>query len=282
MTVDLLSHWQLTPLSDHMGVRISGVESAELVAMTKETLEALIARYQIVAFEGQSLDPQSLTTFASILGPPAAYPFTEPLPGTPFVCEVRKEPDEAHNFGGAWHTDSSYLPRPPAYTLLHALEVPVSGGDTLFANTYLAAESLSPKLHAVLEQLRVNNTSSLVHSDEGEFSSVGQHSTTKQFDAVTSASHPVLRRHPLTGRLALFVSTIHSASFEGMTRAESQPLIEYLQSVIIEDANQARLQWNQGTLAIWDNRCLQHYALNDYRGHLRLMHRVIVEGEVPA
>lgn len=281
MTADLPSHWQLEPLSDHMGMRITGATSAELLAAPRSTLDALMGRYQLVAFDDQSLDPEALTELASHLGKPAAYPFTEPLPNAPFVCEVRKEPDDAHNFGGAWHTDSSYLPRPPAYTLLHALEVPASGGDTLFANTYRAADSLSPTLRNLLSQLRVNNTSSLVHSDEGEFSNVGQHSNTKQFDAVTAASHPVLRSHPLTSRLALFVSTIHSASFDGMTRAESQPMIEYLQSAIIAEENQARLQWRPGTLAIWDNRCLQHFALNDYRGHRRVMHRIIVEGEVP-
>lgn len=281
MNSELPDHWQLKVLSGHTGVRVSGVSSAELLATSQQVLEVLIGRYQVVAFDDQDLDPGILTELASHLGSPAAYPFTEPLPNAPFVCEVRKEPDEAHNFGGAWHTDSSYLPRPPAYTLLYALEVPAVGGDTLFANTYRALESLSPTLRGILEQLRVSNTSSLVHSDEGEFSNVGQHSNTKQFDAVTSASHPVLRRHPLTGRLALFVSTIHSASFDGMTRAESLPIIEYLQSVIVAEANQARLNWRRGTLAIWDNRCLQHYALNDYAGHRRVMHRVIVEGEVP-
>ncbi|MCR9279920.1 MAG: TauD/TfdA family dioxygenase [Pseudomonadaceae bacterium] len=281
MSLNVPSSWQVSALSEHMGARISGVESAELLTMDTSTLEDLLARYQIVAFDDQTFDPQTLTQFASLLGSPAAYPFTEPLPDAPFVCEVRKEPDDDHNFGGAWHTDSSYLPRPPAYTLLQALDVPASGGDTLFANTYRAAESLSPKLREILSQLRVNNTSSLVHSNEGEFSDVGQHSNTKQFDAITTASHPVLRRHPITDQLALFVSTIHSASFEGMTRSESQPMIDYLQSVITAESNQARLAWRPGTLAIWDNRCLQHYALNDYGGHRRVMHRVIVQGEVP-
>lgn len=263
---------------DACGARVSGVQALDL---STERLEALVAEHQVVAFQSQTLNPATLTELASRLGAPAAYPFTPPLEGYPHVCEVRKEADDEANFGGAWHTDSSYLPKPPAYTLLQALTVPPRGGDTLFASGYAACESLSDGMRELLTGLRGVNTSALVHSDEGEYSAVGQFSNTKQFDAETSALHPVLRRHPVTGRASLYVSTIHTSHFAGMTRAESAPIIDYLQSWITRDSNVMRLSWEPGMVAIWDNRCLQHFALNDYAGHRRVMHRVIVEGEVP-
>lgn len=267
-----------TEAGDACGAVVTGVQALDLAA---SELEALVARHQMVAFDAQTLTPETLTELASRLGQPAAYPFTPPLEGFPHVCEVRKEANDDANFGGAWHTDSSYLPKPPAYTLLHAITVPDTGGDTLFANGYAAVASLSEGMQNLLMGLRGLNTSALVHSDEGEYSSVGQYSNTKQFDAETSALHPVLRRHPITGRASLYVSTIHTSHFDGMTRAESAPIIEFLQRWITRECNIVRLRWQPDMLAIWDNRCLQHFALNDYAGKRRLMHRVIVEGEAP-
>ena len=261
-----------------LGARVTGVDA---LTLDSNELRTLVTEHQVVAFDAQSIEPETLTELASRLGQPAAYPFTPPIDGYPHVCEVRKEPDDEANFGGAWHTDSSYLPQPPAYTLLYALDVPEQGGDTLFADGYAAAAALSEGMRRLLAELRGLNTSSLVHSDEGEYSAVGQFSNTKQFDAETSALHPVLRRHPLSGHTALYVSVIHTSHFDGMTRAESAPIISYLQELITNADNVMRLRWHPGTLAIWDNRCLQHNALNDYAGKRRLMHRVIVEGEAP-
>jgi taurine dioxygenase len=210
------------------------------------------------------------------------YPHAQPLAETPHVVALVKNPQDASNFGGAWHTDTSYVVRPPKITMLYALEVPVVGGDTMFADTYQAFASLSAGMQKTLERLKGVYTADLVHGSTGAYTAVtGQSVQAKDSDRITTAEHPVVRVHPETGRKALYTSLIHTECFVGMTRAESLPLLEYLQARTIAAENCTRLQWRPGTLAIWDNRCVQHYPLNDYPGERRVMHRVIVKGDKP-
>jgi taurine dioxygenase len=246
-----------------------------------EIVHALNA-HQVVAFRDQSLDPAELVAFASRLGELDVYPLAEPLPESPFVVAVLKNPEDTSNFGGAWHTDTSYVREPPKFTVLYAVEIPASGGDTLFADMYQAFAGLSPGLQRCLERMRAVYTADLVHAGTGEYTAVaGQSVPAKESERATTVEHPVVRVHPETGRKALYTSLIHTERFVGMTREESLPLLEYLQGVSVAAENCTRLEWQPGTLAIWDNRCVQHYPLNDYPGERRLMHRVIVRGEEP-
>jgi taurine dioxygenase len=211
------------------------------------------------------------------------YPFANALPEAPYVVPVIKEPGDTANFGGAWHSDSSYLAAPPSLTLLYAETVPERGGDTLFANMYAAYDALPDDVKRRIDSLDAEFTASLVHSEDGTFAAVAgaDRNRREAGDLVTDAIHPLVRRHPQSGRKALFVSLAHVARVVGMPAEESRSLLDRLMRHAICAEFCTRLRWSVGTLAIWDNRCTQHYALNDYAGQRRVMHRVILKGEVP-
>ncbi len=248
-----------------------------------EALASALYEHQLLVLRGQSLDPDSFTKAAAGLGALDVYPYAEPMPGNPHVVAVVKEPGDESNFGGDWHTDTAYVAEPPAVTLLLAVEVPPSGGDTLFADTAGAFERCSDGFKQVLRGLSGHNTASLVHAADGGHRSVtGQSVALKAADRATETAHPLVVAHPETGREALFFSLIHTSHLTGMTRPESLPLLNALHRRVIAPENVTRLRWEPGTLAIWDNRSVQHYPLNDYGGQRREMHRIILKGDRPA
>jgi taurine dioxygenase len=266
-------------LDGPFGVEITGGDANRL---DSRRLLDLVHEHQLLAIRDQSLDPVALERIARGLGVLDVYPFGRALPGRRHVMAVVKNPGDEHNFGGAWHTDSSYLERPPALTLLYAVELPAAGGDTLFADMCAALEALSPGLRGILEKLEAHNTAALVHDAQGAYGAVAGESVARRpADIVTDAVHPVVRVHPATGRQALYVSRIHTERFAGMTREESLPLIDFLQDFATRPERVTRLTWRPGTLAIWDNRTVQHYPQNDYTGQRREMYRLIVRGERP-
>lgn len=256
--------------------------AGDLAEVDVDAVKQALLEHQLLVFRDLVMDDAAFTEFAGRLGTLDVYPFAQPLAHAPYVVAVTKEPEDATNFGGAWHSDTAYLPRPPALTLLYALEVPHNGGDTLFADMYGAYESLSASLKATLAPLQGHNTASLVHTAEGSHSAVlGESVGLRDPHLVTQADHPLVRLHPQTRRRALYFSLIHTANIVGRTRQESLPVLRYLQAHASKEDNCTRLRWQTGTLAIWDNRCVQHYPLNDYPGQRREMHRIIVAGEQP-
>jgi taurine dioxygenase len=268
------------PLPGAVGAELTGVD---VTRADPAELASLVHHEQLLVVRDQRLDPAALAALAASLGELDVYPFAKPMPGHPHVVAIVKNPEDTHNFGGAWHSDTSYLPRPPSLTLLYAVELPPAGGDTLFADMCAALEALSPRLRGVLETLEALNTSALVHGAGADHESVaGQAVAPIEDAAVSEAVHPVVRVHPETGRQALYVSRIHTRNFVGMTREESVPLIDFLQEFAVRPERQSRVVWRPGTLAIWDNRTVQHNPLNDYHGARRVMHRVILKGEQPS
>jgi taurine dioxygenase len=262
-----------------LGAERSGLELSR--TDPRELLDDLY-RYQLLVVRNLRLDPEGLTRFASRLGELDRYPFAEPLPEAPYVVRVVKEAEDETNFGGAWHSDTAYLAEPPAITVLYAVETPATGGDTLFADMYGAFERLSAGFQSALRRLSGHNTAALVHDSSGGYHHVaGQSVPARATDEVTEADHPLVIRHPWTARPALYFSLIHTERFTGMTRAESLPLLEQLHTLATAPENVTRLRWAPGTLAIWDNRSVLHYPLNDYPGERREMHRVIVRGDRP-
>jgi taurine dioxygenase len=270
-----MTDWQL--LGGPFGV--SAGDTAIAALDPEEVLNALY-EHQLLVFRNQTLSISQFEDLARGLGELDQYPYAEPVAGSKYVVPVVKERHERHNFGGQWHTDTSYLERPPAVTMLLAGEVPPEGGDTLFADMNQAYADLSPGLQNCLIRLSAINTSALVHDPSGAHSAVAGDRSGPDAP-VSSACHPVVRRHPVTGRPALYVSLVHTERFTGMTRLESLPLLEYLQQRATGAGNCVRLSWQPGTLAIWDNRVLQHYPLNDYPGQRRAMLRIILRGEQP-
>jgi len=277
-------HIEVEPASGKLGAEVSGIDLARDVddAVFEEIHRAWLD-HRVLFFRDQHLSPADQTRFAERFGELDVYPFIEPLPGHPHVIPIVKEKETKSNFGGGWHSDMSYQERPVMATLLYAIEVPPRGGDTLFADMTSAYESLSPGMKRMLDGLRAVFTASKVHGAGGLYRSA-DHPMKMQHDPSREQArflHPVVRTHPETGRKGLFLDAPHVERFEDMRISESKPLMEWLTAHATAPENTTRFRWRVGSLAVWDNRCVQHYALNDYAGHRRVMHRITVKGDVP-
>jgi taurine dioxygenase len=273
--------FELRPLAGALGAEIHGVDLAADLSdgMVAALRQALLERL-VIFFRGQDLPPARLLALAKRFGTPNEYPFVKGLDGYPEVIAVTKLPDETVNFGGVWHSDTTYLQEPPMATLLVARDVPPVGGDTLFANQYLAYECLSERMQQVLGRLRGVSSSTKADASRTREDRIRTDGTAEP-RKVLIAEHPVVRTHPETGRKALYVNVAHTVAFAGMTEEESAPLLSFLFRHQIRPEFTCRFRWEAGSLAIWDNRCAQHYAMNDYHGHKRVMHRVTLVGDKP-
>ena len=271
---------EVIPQSAALGAELRGVDIGRpLDDETAAAVRSAFLEHQVIFFRDQQLSPRQLLAVARCFGPPAEYPFAEGIPGFPLVTEIVKEPHERINFGGEWHSDTTYLERPPCATLLYAVEVPTAGGDTLYSDMYGAYARLSPGMRTMLARLRAVNTAALLGRDKRDGYASVRARNVDRLDM--RAEHPVVRTHPETGRKALYINETHTLHFRGMTREESLPLILHLCREAVRPELGFRLRWKRGTLTIWDNRCVQHYAINDYHGKRRVMHRVIVAGDRP-
>jgi len=270
---------EVIPQSSVLGAEIRGLDlSADLSDHVFSQLNQALLEHQVLFFRDQCLTPGQYNNFASGFGTLKEYMFADGMEGFPCITEIVKTETETEGFGSFWHSDSTYIRRPPKITLLYARQVPARGGDTLFADMYGLYDDLSDGLKTTLAGLRAINSASVVPRDEDIYQAV---KSTNSEPSEQFAIHPVIRRHDETGRKAVYVNGIHTLAFEGMTAAESLPMLDYLYQRVMRPEYSFRLRWQKDTLAIWDNRCTQHYALNDYHGYRRVMHRIIVEGEEP-
>ena len=272
---------RMQPLSAALGAEISGVDLSSPLddTLVAELRHAFLA-HLVIFLRDQSLTPEQFLGFARTMGEPSEYPMVKGLDGYPEITEVIKKEDERVNFGGVWHSDTTYLERPPMGTMLLAREVPPVGGDTLFANMILAYESLSPGLRCLLDGLTAINTSDKDMAAATRADRIRERPG-EAGDSVNTAEHPIVRTHPETGRKALYVNPGHTVRIAGFSEEESAPILEYLYAQQIRPEFTCRFRWRRGTLAIWDNRCCMHYPHNDYAGETRAMQRVIIEGETP-
>ena len=264
-----------------LGAEISGhpplgsLDESEIAAVRVLWLEHLV-----IFFRDARLSPAELLAFAKCFGEPMAYPFLEGLDEFPLVTEVRKRAHETINFGGIWHSDTSYLPEPPMATLLIARTVPPYGGDTLFANCRLAYETLSPGMNDLLAHLVGVNSSAradTTRTREDRMRENAKDDAAKEY----VAEHPIVRTHSETGRKSLYLNPAHTVRFKDMTEEESAPLLSFLFAHMVRPEFTCRFAWNEGALALWDNRATLHNPINDYHGHERVMHRVTLRGDRP-
>lgn len=263
-----------------LGAEISGVDLREPLCDAQVTaIRGALLEHLVVFFRDQTLTPAQFMAFARRMGRPVEYPFVKGIDGFPEIIEVKKLEHEHVNFGGIWHSDTAYLEAPPMGSLLLAREIPPQGGDTEFANQYLAFEALSPGLRRVLEGLRAVNSSAkadVTRTREDRMRSDGRSEAREHV-----AEHPAVRTHPDTGRKALYVNVAHTTRFAGMSEAESAPLLEYLFHHQVRAEFTCRFRWSAGAIAFWDNRCTQHNPVNDYHGYRRVMHRITLAGDRP-
>jgi len=272
---------EIRPLTGAIGAEISGVDiSKALTAQTVDEIRQALLAHLVIFLRDQDITPAQQLAFVSRFGEPDIYPFVKGLDDYPQITPVLKRPEETINFGGIWHSDTVYQAEPPMATVLYAKELPPIGGDTLFASQYQAYESLSAPLRAFLEGLTAVNSAAKGSSAQTREDRVVDGGTGLAAE-VMQAEHPVVRTHPETGRKALYVNTGHTVRFTGMTEAESTPILEYLFQHQIKPEFCCRYVWRPGSLAFWDNRCAQHYPVNDYHGHTRLLHRITLKGDKP-
>jgi taurine dioxygenase len=277
-----MSHGGLAvrPVSSAAGAEILGIDLADsLPDATVDAIRRALFRHGVVFFRDQKLSPDQHIAFARRFGAIDVNRFFKAVDGYPEIAEIRKEPEQARNIGGNWHTDHSYDHAPAMGSILYAREVPELGGDTLFSSMYAAYDALSDGLKQTLEPLRALHSSrhafgAGAYAARGDLAGrVGNPEAATQ-DAV----HPVVVRHPGSGRKALYVNPAFTVRFDGWTDEESRPLLQYLYGHAARPEFTCRFQWRAGSMAFWDNRCTWHYALNDYHGQRRLMHRITVEG----
>lgn len=286
MSVSQTRRVRVAPEASGFGARITGVDlSQPLDPRDLEDVRAAWARHAVVCFPGQPLSLDALEAFTLQIGPFGKDPYIEPMPGRPNVLELRRQPDEkASNFGAGWHSDWSFLETPPAATLLRAQTIPPVGGDTLFVDASRAWDALSDAMKAVVTPLQAVHSARQSYGAKGVFARDTEARTMKIIvseEADSSLTHPLVRTHPVTGRKALYISPVYTVGIEGFAPEESQALLGFLFAHLTREEFIYRHRWTEGDLLMWDNRCTMHFAEGGYDGHLRVMHRTTVQGEVP-
>ena len=275
----------VSPLSAHTGAEITGVDLSEpLSEQTYLEIRQAFNQWGAIFFRGQDITPEQQLAFGRRFGKVEADQYASNLPtadGYTEIKEIVRNPDDERNVGGFWHMDKCFLPHPDIASVLYARELPPHGGDTMFAHLGAAYDALSPGLQATLETL----STVLVKSHSYGIGGTPTPGVTPQFYAEMrekfagiEATHPVVARHPESGRKVLFLGPVYSDRFDGWTREESLPLMNYLTTKITKPEHTCRFRWEEGSLAMWDNRAVAHYALDDYPGERRVMHRLTVEG----
>ena len=265
-----------------LGAEIGGVDLArELSDETIAEIRRAFLEHLVIFFRDQRLTPAQFLAFAQRMGEPIEYPFVKGIDGYPLIVPVVKLEHELTNFGGVWHSDTTYLETPPMGSMLLAREVPPVGGDTLFANQHLAYESLSEGMRKLLDGLNAVNSSAKADVSKSREDRMRTSGAREDARKEYTAEHPVVRTHPETGRKALYVNVGHTARFAGMTEEESAALLDFLFPHQIKPEFTCRFQWQPGSLAFWDNRAAQHYPLNDYHGYRRVMERITLKGDRP-
>ncbi|HEY4296789.1 MAG TPA: TauD/TfdA family dioxygenase [Paraburkholderia sp.] len=272
---------QIRKVAGALGAEISGIDLTHRVSRDQAAeLRRALNEHLVIFLRDQTLSPQQFLDFATAMGEPIEYPFVKGLDGYPTIIEVKKLENERTNFGGIWHSDTTYLQVPPMGSMLLSREIPPYGGDTLFANQQLAYDALSDTMKRLLEGLQGINSSAkadVSRTREDRIRTDGKGEKVENLLAL----HPVVRTHPESGRKSLYVNIAHTVGIDGMTSEESAPLLEFLFRHQVKPEFTCRFVWTPNALAFWDNRAAQHNPVNDYHGFRRVMHRITLKGDVP-
>jgi taurine dioxygenase len=264
------------------GIDLNGTIPADDISLVRDAL----GDHGVLFLRNQNISSEKHIAFAEYFANININRFFTPVAGYPKIAEVRKEPDQKINIGGRWHTDHSYDAVPAMGSILLALEIPSTGGDTIFASMYSAYETLSDGLKETLSSLRANHSSRHVFGPDAprfkdKANRVGDRWRNAEF-ATQDSVHPLIISHPISGRKALFVNPSFTVGIEGWAEKESKALLEMLYEHAKQPEHAYRFNWAPGSIAFWDNRATWHYAVNDYHGERRLMHRITLSGEALA
>jgi taurine dioxygenase len=267
-----------------VGAEITGVDLKNLTDAEFDAIRQAYADQGVIFFRDQDLTEDDHIAFAERWAPINVNRFFAAHPDYPQIAMVAKEKDQKDNIGGGWHTDHSYDVEPAMGSILVARELPERGGDTMFASMYRAYETLDDAMKKEIEGLQA------VHSAKHIFGSGGQTyynttdaggnriGNTAAADVLADVTHPVVITHPLSGKKALYVNPAFTVKIVGKTDEQSAALLSRLYAHAMDKAHAYRFQWQPGSVAFWDNRSTWHWAMNDYHGHRRIMHRITLEG----
>ena len=274
---------EINRVAGALGAEIAGVDlSTPLSNEVFSDIHQAFLDHQVIFFRDQTVTPEQQKEFGRRFGSLNVHPYVKGMADHPEVMEIIKEPEDKLNFGGGWHSDMSFQETPALGSVLYGLDIPAFGGDTLFASQYAAYDALSDAMKDLLDGLYA------VHTAEREYSAKGFSAQKRESMDIDQAEgdvpayeHPVVRTHPETGRKALYVNGAFTMRFKGMSKRESRPLLNFLIDHCTQEQFTCRFRWQKGSIAFWDNRCVQHYALNDYQGQRRHMRRVTINGDKP-
>jgi alpha-ketoglutarate-dependent taurine dioxygenase len=279
-------HLTVTPIAAAMGAEISGADVRDLSQAALAEFRDALYRHKMVFVRDQPLTHADHESFSARLGPFGTDAYTKGVEGHPNVQPVIKEAETRTNalFGGSWHTDSAFLDQPPSISTLYSVEIPPFGGDTAWANCALAYRMLSPTMQTMLAPLRVHMSAAANYATQVKVNGAAVPFANDDAEkrAINGRFHPLVRTHPETGERSLYVDESYAVGIDGMSGAESRPLLDFLGRHITQHAFTCRLRWSPNMLVLWDNRLTIHHASNDYDGYRREMYRTTIQGEVPA
>jgi taurine dioxygenase len=271
----------ITASGQACGATITGINLCEdLSPDAVAEIRAAWIQHQVLAFPDQPMDDDDLERFALKLGQFGEDPFFAPLPGRDHIAQIRREADETTSlFAEAWHSDWSFLPKPPVGTMLHGRVIPPVGGDTLFSNQYATFEALDSDLQTRLRKLNAWHSAALGYAPEGSYGDKDKGrsmSIRPSVEARKRTLKPVVHRHPESGREALFVNMGYTVALDGLDEDEAGPLLGFLFQHQMKPEFLLRQSWQANQLLLWDNRCLNHRATGGYEGHQRILHRITI------
>ncbi|MBD3729339.1 MAG: TauD/TfdA family dioxygenase [Sphingomonadales bacterium] len=278
------AQFHTAPLAAAMGAEVVGVRLTELDEQGLADFKQALYHHKMLFIRDQHLTHAEHEAWAARLGPFAVDAYTQGVPGHREVHPIIKEAQTSSKalFGGGWHTDSPFLPIPPAITTLRQVEGPPYGGDTTWANCALALRHLSPAYREMLRGLNVwMSAANNFATQEKLLGGAIQFADREQFEqGQRGTMHPLIRKHPETGEESLYICDTYAAGIEGMTSHEAKPILDYLVAHATQHAFTCRLRWEPGMVALWDNRLTMHLGPNDYDGYRREMYRTTTAGGV--
>jgi len=267
---------EVEPIAGALGAELHGVDlGADLDDATIKEIRRALLDHCVIFFRDQQFDADQHKRLARRFGEIFVHPNYAGTQADPEIVMIRREPGDTRVVGEDWHTDTTMMPTPPMGAILYAIEVPPYGGDTLFANQYLAYATLSDGMKRVLGGLRAMHSDRLVAGPRSN-ASVGRSTKARHDEAwrETLHTHPIVTTHPETGRQLLFVNKAYTVGIEGLRDDESRPLLEFLMEHGNRPEFTCRFRWSNGAVAFWDNRCVKHLAINDAGPYRRVMRRV--------
>jgi taurine dioxygenase len=278
---DRISHLEIRPLTGALGAEIGGIHLAEGIseAVAAEIRQAL-DEYRVIFFRDQHIDDETQLELARVFGEPEVHPIRRAMGNFETLSDIVDTPDSTPDRDG-WHTDVTYMSRPPGEAVLRCEVVPEFGGDTMWVDMVAIWETLSEPMQRMLEPLVAFHG-----TDAGFLDYIQRHLPEDVVEKVMEvvgdgARHPVVRVHPRTGKKNLFVDKAYMSRIEGLTEGESEVLQKYLIGLVENPNHQCRFRWRKGDVAVWDERTTQHFGLADHRGSHRVLRRCTIEGEEP-